>query len=77
MMLNLLRFASLLLTAVSMAAGFAHLFELPNKINLPREDHLTVQQIYRGWVLLGIAVVGALVSTVTLAFYVRHTPTKF
>jgi hypothetical protein len=77
MILNVLQFASLLLTAVSMAGGFAHLFELPNKINLPREDYLTVQQIYRGWALLGIAVVGALVSTATLAFYVRHTPTTF
>lgn len=77
MMLNVLRFASLLLTAVSMAGGFAHLFELPNKINLPREDYLTVQQIYRGWALLGIAVVGALLSTATLAFYVRHTPAEF
>jgi hypothetical protein len=77
MMLNVLRFASLLLTAVSMAGGFAHLFELPKKINLPREDYLMVQQIYRMWALLGIAVVGALVSTATLAFYVRHTPANF
>ena len=38
-----------------MAAGMAHLFELPNKIHLSREDYLTVQQIYRGWALLGIA----------------------
>jgi hypothetical protein len=28
-----------------MAAGFAHLFELPNKIRLPREAYLTVEQI--------------------------------
>jgi hypothetical protein len=76
-MLNVLRFASMLLTAVSMAGGLAHLFELPNKINLPSEDYLTVQQIYRGWALLGIAVVGALLSTATLAFYIRHTPTEF
>lgn len=76
-MLNVLRFASLLLTAVSMVGGFAHLLELPNKINLPREDYMTVQQIYQGWALLGIAVVGALVSTATLTFYVRHTPTIF
>lgn len=52
MTLNVLRFASVMLTAVAMASGFAHLLELPNKIGLPREDYLTVQQIYRGWALL-------------------------
>jgi len=55
-----------------MAAAFAHLLELPNKIRLPRDAYLTVQQIYRGWALLGIAVVGALASTVILAIVARH-----
>ena len=59
-------FLSILFTAVAMAAGFAHLFELSNKVHLSREDYLTVQQIYRGWALLGIAVMGALLSTLIL-----------
>lgn len=71
MALNALRLIGVILTAVAMAAGFAHLFELPNKIHLSREDYLTVQQIYRGWALLGIAVVGALLSTVALAVAMR------
>ncbi|HEV8657074.1 MAG TPA: hypothetical protein VGS96_00470 [Thermoanaerobaculia bacterium] len=37
----------------------AHLFELPNKIGLSRDDYPTVQQIYRGWALAGILVLGA------------------
>jgi hypothetical protein len=68
---------SILLTAVAMAAGFAHLFELPNKIHLSREDYLTVQQIYRGWALLGIAVIGALLSTLILTVLVRENPRVF
>jgi len=75
--LNVLRFASVMLTAVAMAAAFAHLLELPNKIGLSREAYLTVQQIYRGWALLGIVVVGALVSTTALALQVRGTPAEF
>ena len=71
------RLLSVLLVAVSMAAGFAHLFALPNKIDLAREDYLTVQQIYRGWALLGIAVIGALVSTLVLAVRVRGSPAAF
>lgn len=67
MTLNVLRFASVMLTAVAMVAGFAHLLELPNKIGLSRDDSLRVQQIYRGWALLGIVVTGALVCTVVLA----------
>ena len=74
---DLLRFASVMLTAVAMAGGFAHLLELPRKIEMSREDYLTVQQIYRGWALLGIAVMAALLSSVLLAFTVRDTPAEF
>ena len=55
----------------------AHLLELPNKINLSREDYLTVQQIYRGWALLGIIIACELVSVVTLTIKVRHQPKAF
>jgi hypothetical protein len=44
------------------------LLELLNKIDLPREEYLTVQQIYRGWALLGIVVAGALTSTQAFVF---------
>ncbi len=63
---EILQLAAILFTAVAMAGGWAHLLELPNKMGLSRDDYLTVQQIYRGWALLGIAVVGALISTAAL-----------
>lgn len=71
-MLNALRFLSVLFTAVGMAGGLAHLFELLNKMTLSDMDYLTVQQIYRGWALLGVADIGALVSTLALATMVRR-----
>ncbi|MBN1239375.1 MAG: DUF1772 domain-containing protein [Gammaproteobacteria bacterium] len=74
---NVFRFLSVLFVAVSMAGGFAHLLELPNKIDLPGDAYLTVQQIYRGWALLGIAVVGALISTITLAVLLRGRGAEF
>jgi len=74
---NAFRFLSVLFTAVAMAAGFAHLFELPNKINLSSEDYLIIQQIYRGWALLGVVVVGALVSTLVLTVMVRENYKMF
>jgi hypothetical protein len=77
MTLTILRLLAVLFTAVAMAAGFAHLLELPNKISLEREEYLTVQQLYRGWALLGFVVVGALVITGIVALMVRARTTEF
>jgi hypothetical protein len=74
---NALRFMSLLFTALVTGASLAHLLELPNKIKLPGSDYLVVQQIYRGWALLGILVAGAFFSTLALAITVRSDPHMF
>ncbi|HNR14291.1 MAG TPA: DUF1772 domain-containing protein [Thermodesulfobacteriota bacterium] len=68
---------SLLFTALALAPALAHLLELPNKILLPREEYLTVQQIYRGWALLGVVVAGALISTLALTIAVRKKRKPF
>lgn len=68
------RFFSLLFAALALAPALAHLLELPNKIGLSRGDYLTVQQIYSGWALLGIVVVGALLSTLIVTVMVRKRP---
>jgi hypothetical protein len=49
-------FLALFFASIALGPALAHLLELPNKINLARADYLTVQQIYRGWALLGIIV---------------------
>jgi len=71
------RFFSLLFAALALAPALAHLLELPNKIDLSRVDYLTVQQIYRGWALLGFVVAGALLSTLVLMIMVRDRPKAF
>ena len=60
---RIVRFLSLLFTALGLAPGIAHALELPNKIDLARQEYLTVQQIYRGWVLLGFVELAVLLST--------------
>lgn len=72
-----IRFLSLLLVALALAPAMAHLLELPNKMKLSREDYLIVQQIYRGWALLGIIIIGALISTLIQAALVRHKRVEF
>src|SRR5262245_39814809 len=46
-----LKVLAVVFTALAMSAGMAHLFALPNKINLPAAEYFEVQQIYRGWSL--------------------------
>jgi ABC-type cobalamin transport system permease subunit len=71
------RFLSLLFAALALAPALAHLLELPNKIGLSRVDYLIVQQIYRGWALLGIVILGAVLSTLILTILVRKRPNEF
>jgi hypothetical protein len=77
MALKTVWFLSLLFVALAMAPAMAHLLVLPNKINMPREQYLIVQQIYRGWALLGIVVLGGLFSTLALTIMVRKHPNTF
>jgi len=70
-------FLSLLFAALALAPAMAHLLELPNKIHLARDNYLIVQQIYRGWALLGFVVAGALLSTLLLTITVRKERKAF
>ena len=65
-------FFSLLFTTLVVTAGLAHVLELPHKMGMPAQEYLTVQKIYRGWALLGIAVFGALAMLLVLAIQLRH-----
>jgi hypothetical protein len=58
--------AAVLTTALALAPAMAHALELPNKIRMEREDYLNAQRLYRGWQFVGIAVIGALASTILL-----------
>ena len=71
------RFFSLLFAALALGPALAHLLELPNKMGLSRADYLTVQQIYRGWALLGVVVFGALLSTLLHALAARGRRREF
>ena len=71
------RFCGLLFSALAAVPTLAHLLELPNKIKLSGGDYLTVQQIYRGWALLGFVVTAALLSTLVLMIMVRNRPKEF
>ena len=58
--------------AVCLVPAGAHLFELVNKMGLPPAQYMTVQSIYAGWSLFGIAIAAALVLTALHAWIVRR-----
>ena len=76
-MINALRALSLLFCALALAPAMAHLLELPNKMGLSRDEYLVVQQIYRGWALLGVVVYGAFLSTLALTIAARKEGGEF
>jgi hypothetical protein len=73
----LLHFVCLFSTALALAPATAHVMELPNKISLPKAEYQVAQQVYRGWALVGVIVVIALVSNLTLALSLRTQQEPF
>ena len=70
-------FIALLSTALALRGALAHLFELPNKINLTREEYFVVQKAYRGWWQLAYLLALQLVSMVAIIVMSRRQPRVF
>ena len=77
MTLKLLAFLAPVLTALALAPGGAHLLELPNKMALGEAEYFTVQQIYRGWALLGVLLFATLAANLLLAMLLRRRGAAF
>jgi hypothetical protein len=71
MRLRVVQFLAVVLTALALVPGGAHLFALLNKIELGAEQYFIVQNIYRGWALFGVVLFGALLADLALALMLR------
>lgn len=71
MMLRGLHFIAIMFAALTLIPSGAHLFALPNKINMGPAQYFTVQSIYSGWARWGFVLVGALIANGVLALMVR------
>jgi hypothetical protein len=69
--LPLIEFLAIVLTALALGPGMAHVMELPNKLPMSREAYLTVQRVYRGRNRLAVVVIGALIATLILTLSVE------
>ncbi len=70
--LDAVQFASIIFVALALVPAGAHLFEFQNKMSLPLDQYMTVQNIYRGWALFGIPILGALGATGVHTVLVRR-----
>jgi hypothetical protein len=75
--LKIVQFLALALTALALVPSGAHLFALPGKISLGAEQYFIVQNIYRGWSLFGIVLIGALIANLALALLLRGRGAPF
>ena len=67
MSLRVIQFLAIMFTTFALVPSGAHLFELPNKVELSRDAYRTVQGIYAGWAWFGIVDLAALVINAVLA----------
>jgi hypothetical protein len=72
-----LQFVAIVLTALALVPGGAHLFALPAKIHLSESDYFITQNIYRGWALFSIVLIGAVLTSLALVFVVRGQRAPF
>jgi hypothetical protein len=70
MLISVLHFLAIISIALSLVPGGAHLIEMPNKMPMNREEYLVAQRLYRGWALAGIALLTALVTTLSVTIFV-------
>jgi hypothetical protein len=71
-LLKLGQFVAITLAALALVPSGAHVFALGNKVNLGAEQYFIVQNIYRGWDLFGIVLVGSPVADLILALMLRR-----
>lgn len=77
MTLRLVQFLAVVLTALALIPGGAHLFVLLNKINLTAEQYYIVQGTYRGWNLFAFVLIPAILVSLLLAILQRRKAWPF
>jgi hypothetical protein len=77
MALRLVQFLAIMLTALALVPGGAHLAALPNKMAMAQAAYFIAQQIYAGWALFGIVLFGALGANLALTIMLRRLGRSF
>jgi MFS family permease len=62
------QFLAVILTALALLPGGAHLMALPAKIAMPEDPYFVAQQVYRGWAWAGVVIFLAIFTNLAAAF---------
>lgn len=65
---------AVVLVAICLVPTGAHLLEMPRKMAMGKDAYFTVQPIYNGWALFGVAEAAAIAATAVLAWTSRDRP---
>ena len=65
------RLLAVISVALCLVPAGAHFFELANKMSLSTAEYMTTQKIYAGWSFFGVAIIAALLFTLTHTLMVR------
>ena len=74
---KLSQFLAVVLTALALMPGGAHLMALPAKVAMPEHHYFVVQQIYRGWAWAGAVIFLAIFANFLAALLTRDSPRKW
>src|SRR5215831_12285855 len=71
------RLLAVISVAVCLIPAGAHFFELANKMSLSTADYMTTQKMYAGWSFFGVAIIAAIIFTLTHTLMVRAQRAAF
>ncbi|HJR21796.1 MAG TPA: hypothetical protein VJ822_09270 [Dongiaceae bacterium] len=71
------QFLAVILTALALLPGGAHVMALSAKIAMPEEPYFVVQQIYRGWAWAGAVIFLAIFANILAALLTRANRRKW
>jgi hypothetical protein len=71
MAFRLIQLLALLIATLVLGMAGAYLFDVPNEIGVAQDRYFLVQEIYRGWALLGMLWISAIVANLLLVIMSR------
>jgi hypothetical protein len=77
MVFESVRVLAVISVAFCLIPAGAHFFELVNKMSLSTAEYMTTQKIYAGWSFFGVAIIAAILFTLTHTLMVRAERTAF
>src|SRR5215467_8577751 len=77
MVFETVRLLAVISVALCLVPAGAHFFELANKMSLSTAEYMTTQKIYAGWSFFGVAIIAAIIFTLTHTLMVRAERAAF